>query len=167
MAPALVTTTTVPAIVYATALFSDTQVDTRSHRDVDAREASTAAASAIAQMSYDQSRWTRVLENQTSKRMAVLDGRRTRERKRSELARNSDCAMISENKKDFGCRPIRRAQNACGNPASNKLRPLPRHVCTSSTTWPVNQSWPCDCQLYKTKSPKVLFHTWVTGAHVH
>lgn len=47
MAPALVMTTTVPAIVYATALFSETQEDTRSHKDGAAREASMETVSAI------------------------------------------------------------------------------------------------------------------------
>ena len=64
MAPALVTTTTVPAIVYATALFSDTQVDTRSHRDAGARAASMAAASAIAREIRDTRRIRKELRKQ-------------------------------------------------------------------------------------------------------
>ncbi len=47
MAPAPVTTTTVPAIVYATALFSETQVDTRSHKEGAALEALMETGSAI------------------------------------------------------------------------------------------------------------------------
>lgn len=56
MAPALVMTTTVPAIVYATALFSDTHVDTRSQRDGGVREASMETGSAIVRSSI-QERW--------------------------------------------------------------------------------------------------------------
>ena len=39
--PAPVTTTTVPAIVYAATLFSDAQFDTRSHNDEDEADAAS------------------------------------------------------------------------------------------------------------------------------